>query len=127
MIKIVLNFWVFAMLNTFLAADMLDSSIVACDAGDAVACYGAGKSYSLEGYKKTTANNAETAGRVASYYKKSCDLGYAKGCTAYGTIYGADKKGDSQLDAAYYFELGCDGGDMTACNILRLINREETN
>ncbi len=98
--------------------------LTACNEGDPVTCYNAAKIYSAEAYREKNYDSTAAAARVASLYRKSCDLGYAAGCTAYGMSYAADKNRSSEKDARYYFQKGCDGGDPAGCNILKLAPSE---
>jgi TPR repeat protein len=101
-----------------LYAETFEENVRGCDDGNAKACYDAGNTYSAEAYKEKDYQSAVAASKVASFYKKSCNLGYAEGCTAYGMSYAADKNKDPQENAGYYFQQGCDGGDVTGCNLL---------
>ena len=92
-----------------------------CNAGNAKACYDAGNIYSAEAYKKKGYKEDEAAFKIALFYKKSCNLGYAEGCTAYAMSYAADKEKNSEKDARYFFQKGCDGGDKTGCTMLKMM------
>ncbi len=106
-----------------LNAESLESSAAACEEGNAKACLEAGRIYSSEAYKDKNYNRKTTASIVAAFYRKSCKFGHAQGCTAYGMSYMADKNRDIQKDAIYYFRKGCEGGDETGCNLMRLASR----
>ncbi len=102
-----------------------EENIAACNAGGAKACYTAGKIHSAEAYKKRDYDSAIAAAKVAFFYKQSCELGFAKGCTAYGMSYTADQNKDPEKDANYYFQKGCDGGDPAGCNILKMAPKKD--
>ncbi len=104
-----------------LNAQSFEEKVIDCDAGNAKACHDAGKIYSAEAFKGKDYDSATAASWVASYYRKSCDLGYAEGCTAYAMIYAADREKDLGQDARYYFQKGCDGGDEKGCTILKMM------
>ena len=76
----------------------------------------------------SSSNSPETASKAAQLYKKSCELGLAEGCTAYGMHYYADTERDPEKDDLYYFKKGCEGGDEAACTLLKMapqaLNRE---
>ncbi len=108
-------------ISSFLSAQPFEKNLLACGKGDARACYDAGKIYSAEAYKEKDYDSTTAAYKVASYYKKSCDLGYAAGCTSYAMIYAADREKDPGKDARYYFQKGCDDGDEKGCTILRMM------
>ncbi len=108
-----------------LDTDLFNKNIIGCNEGNAKACYNAGKIYSAEAYKARDYNSTEAASKVAAFYKKSCEMGYAAGCTAYGMSYAADKNKEAEKDARYYLQKGCDGGDLAGCNILRMAPQEK--
>jgi TPR repeat protein len=61
-----------------------------------------------------------TASKAAQLYKKSCELGYIKGCTAYGMHFYADMERDPEKNDLYYFKKACDGGDQIGCTLLKM-------
>lgn len=123
MIKVSFSIFIFAASFIFLNAESFQKSADACEEENAGACYDAGRIYSAEAYKYKNYDRIEAASKVASFYKKSCELGYAQGCTAYGMSYAADKNRDTQKDALYYFRKGCDGGDQAGCSLMGLAPR----
>jgi TPR repeat protein len=106
---------------TILYAQSLNEDAMDCDAGDAEACYKVGKLYSSQAHKEKSYDKKKVAHDVATLYKKSCDLGYAKGCTAYAMSYAADQQKDPSKDDAYYFQKACDAGDQTGCTMLKMM------
>ena len=100
--------------------DVLD-----CFDGSAEACYRAGQYYSNQPHTAPDSQPEQAASDVANLYKKSCELGYAQGCTAYAMIYSADQEKDAQKPTRYYFNKGCEGGDFTACTMLKMMPEEE--
>ena len=105
--------------------NLYESYVIACEDGDAEACFKAGQVYSSEAYKEVDYDRDQAAEKVAQFYLKSCELGFAQGCTAYAMSYTADSQQDSNKDARYYFQKGCDGGDDTACTMLKMMPEEE--
>lgn len=61
-------------------------------------------------------------GNAFRLFAKSCDEGNPAGCFAVGTMYmnGVGIQTDTQK-AARYYEMGCSGGDATACTSLAMI------
>jgi len=108
-------------LFTLLYAQSLDENKMDCDAGSAEACYHAGEFYFSQVYKGKNYNHKKAAHKVAKFYKKSCELGYAKGCTAYAMRYTADIEKDPSKDDAYYFKKACDAGEETSCTLLKMM------
>ena len=96
------------------------SYVTACEDGNPEACYKAGKVYSSEAYKEPDHDQETAAEKVAQFYLKSCELDFAKGCTEYGMMFSADSQRDKSKDAKYYFKKGCDAGDTTGCNLLKM-------
>jgi len=96
-----------------------------CFDGSAEACYRAGQYYSNQPHTAPDSQPEQAASDVANFYKKSCELGYAKGCTAYAMIYSADKEKDPQKTARDYFNQGCEGGDRPACTMLKMMPEVE--
>ena len=90
-----------------------------CNSGNARACFEAGQLYSNI-IKNSQYNAANTASKSAKLYKKSCELGYIKGCTAYGMSYYADKDRDPEKNDLYYFNKACEGGDEVGCRLLKM-------
>ncbi len=111
--------------SAILHAKTFDEKRIDCDEGHAKACLDVGKIYSSQAYKEKNYDRGKAASKVASLYKKSCNFGYAEGCTAYAMIYTADKEKNPHKDARYYFQKGCDGGDDTACTMLNMMPEEE--
>ncbi len=118
-IRLIIALWVgsLAMLN----AQSFEEHRIDCDAGNAKACYDAGKIHSAQAYKEQDYDSGKAAREVALYYKRSCELGHAEGCTAYAMSYAADRKKDPSRDARYYFQKGCDGGDDRGCTMLKMM------
>ncbi len=108
-----------------LCAGSFEENVLACDNGNAKACYDAGKIHSAEAYKVEGYDQADAAAKVATLYRKSCQLEYAAGCTAYGMSYAADIEKDTEKDALYFFQKACDAGDATGCNLLKFASREK--
>jgi uncharacterized protein len=88
----------------------------ACNRGDASesGCYGAGTIHSLTG--------PENMMRAAlTFYERSCDGGYAGGCTQVGNLYTTGAYIDVPWDierAIAAFERGCSAGDAGGCSIV---------
>ena len=106
---------------TVINANDYAKKLLDCNDGSAQACLEAGKIYSAEGYKEKDYNQTKGAAKVTALYKRSCELGLAEGCTAYAMIYTADTHKDPNKDARYYFQKGCDGGDLSACTMLKMM------
>lgn len=116
--------WTFLLslgISAMLYANVFEEKILDCNAGHAKACLDAGKTYSAQAYKAKGYDKNKAASKVASLYKKSCNFGHAEGCTAYAMQYTADKEKDPHKNAQYYFQKGCDGGDDTACTMLKMM------
>ena len=116
--------WVFLLslgISAMLYANVFEEKTLDCDAGHAKACLEAGKIYSAHAYKAKGYDKDQAASKVASLYKKSCEFGHAEGCTAYAMQYASDKEKDPHKNAQYYFQKACDGGDYTACTILKMM------
>jgi len=107
-----------------LNAESYYQELAACNDGDPEACFRAGNFYSSDGYKLKDYNASTAAHEVAKLYKKSCDLGYIKGCTAFAMNYTAGKDLDKKHDARYYFNKACEGGDESACVIQKMMPTE---
>ncbi len=123
--KIVLTAFLLPGISSALNAQSSEENARACGKGNAKACYNVGKIYSAEAYKEKNYDSATAASRVASFYRKSCDLGYAEGCTAYAMIYAVCREKDPGRDARYYFQKGCEGGDEKGCTILKMMPSEQ--
>jgi len=95
-----------------------------CESGDAKACLKAGKLYSNDP-ENAQYSASDAASIAANYYKRSCLLGYAEGCTTYGMHFYADTERDPKKDDLYYFKKGCDGGDQTGCTLLKMAPHAE--
>jgi len=106
---------------TLLHAYTLEERQIDCNAGDAEACYTAAETYATKAYKVKSYDLNKTSDTVITLYKKSCTLGYAKGCTAYATRYASDRQKDPQKSEEYYFQKACDGGDGTGCTLLNMM------
>ena len=104
-----------------ISANTFEESVLDCDAGNAEACYSAGKFHSSHAYKNNNYDSSIAAAKVSSYYKKACNLGYIKGCTAYAMSYASDTNKDPEKNARYYFQKACDGGDDTGCTMLKMM------
>jgi len=96
-----------------------------CLDNNAQACFLAGDYYSKEHHKENKQQKEIAANDVAALYKRSCELGYAKGCTAYAMIYEADSQKDPKKSAKYYFNKACEGGDFSACTMLKMMPSKE--
>jgi len=107
-----------------LNANVFEDTLINCDENNAEACLNAGKIYSAQAYKEKDYNREKADSKVASFYKKSCDLGYAEGCTAYAMSYPAHIEKNPNKDARYYFKKACDGGDEIACSMLKMMPDE---
>ena len=105
--------------------NLFESYVIACEDGDAEACFKAGQVYSSEAHKELDYDRDQAAEKVAHFYLRSCEFGFAQGCTAYAMSHTADSQQDSNKDARYYFQKGCDGGDDTACTMLKMMPEEE--
>ena len=90
-----------------------------CESGEAKACLKAGRLYSLNP-ENAEYSFSDAASIAAQFYKRSCELGYAKGCTAYGMHFYGDKTRDPKKGDLYYFKKGCDGGDQAGCTLLKM-------
>ena len=106
----------------FVEAMPFNNKTIDCDEGNAQACYEAASNYSAHGYKAKGYDSKKAGNIVAQYYKKSCDLGYAKGCTAYAMHYSSDTQKEKQKSEAYYFQKACDKGDETGCTMLKMMS-----
>ncbi len=106
---------------TVLYAQSFEESYMDCDDGNAEACYQAAETYTSRLHKSTKQEQQKEAQKVIEFYKKSCTLGYAKGCTVYGMQYAADTEKDSSKDDAYYFKKACEAGDETGCTMLKMM------
>ncbi|MCK5685423.1 sel1 repeat family protein [bacterium] len=102
-------------------AQSFDEKMIDCVEGNAKACLNAGKIYSAQAHKEKDYDREKAASKVASLYKKSCNSGYAEGCTAYAMSYAADQEKNPHKDARYYFQKACDGGDTTGCTLLKMM------
>jgi hypothetical protein len=106
---------------TILYAQSLNEDTMDCDAGNAEACYQAAEEHTSKAYKQKDYDSKKSAQKVIGLYKKSCELGYAKGCTTYGMSYAADQQKDPSKDDAYYFQKACEAGDETGCTMLKMM------
>lgn len=116
--------WAFLLslgISAMLYANVFEEKTLDCDAGHAKACLEAGEIYSAQAYKAKNYDKEQAASKVASLYKKSCEYGHAEGCTAYAMQYASDKEKDPRKNVQYYFQKGCDGGDSTACTMLKMM------
>ncbi len=104
-----------------LGAQSFEEKAIDCDEGNAQACYDAGEIHSAQAYKKKDYDRKVAAFEVALLYKKSCNLGYAKGCVAYAMSYASDEEKDPDKDIGYYFQKACDGGEDTGCTMLKMM------
>ena len=95
-------------------------AVDACENEDSEACFKAGQIYSSEAYKELDYDRDQAAEKVAQFYLKSCELGFAQGCTAYGMNYTSDSQRDTNKDAKFYFEKGCEGGDTAGCTLFQM-------
>jgi hypothetical protein len=77
-----------------------------CEAGHALSCASAGW-------------REPDPSRRVSLYLKSCDGGYAGACTEIGLLFrlGRDSVRPNPWLARRYYELGCTGGDASACEL----------
>ena len=119
--------FIILILLTLLSAIFADASFQkfadACKNGDAIACLKAGDLYSSDP-ENAKLDASDAASIAASYYKRSCDLGYAKGCTAYGMHFYADTERDSNKSDIFCFKKGCEGGDKIGCTLLKMAPTE---
>ena len=110
-------------------SNSFESYVAACEDAEAEAdpeaCFKAGKVYSSEAYKEPDYDQEAAAEKVAQFYLKSCELGFAEGCTEYAMMYTADSQRDTSKDSRYYFQKGCDGGDDTGCSMLKMLPEGE--
>lgn len=111
----------------FLKAEPFNNKTIDCDDGNAKACYDAASDYSVNGYKAKSADSQKVTNIVVKLYKKSCELGYPKGCTAFGMHYAASNEKDVGKDEKYYFQKACDAGDETGCTMLKMMSMIDTN
>ena len=111
--------------SVMLSAKAFEEKIIDCAEGHAEACFKAGRIYSSEAYKEVDYNRDQAAEKVAQFYLRSCELGFAQGCTNYAMMYTADSQRDASKDARYYFQKGCDGGDDTGCSMLKMLPEGE--
>ncbi len=120
--------FILSILFTFTVTALADTSFRYlandCESGNAKACLKAGKLYS-NNPDNAQYSASDAASIAASYYKRSCDLGHAKGCTTYGMHFYADTKRDPKKDDLYYFKKGCDGGDQTGCTLLKMAPQKQ--
>jgi len=126
MIKIKYTLALLTVLFGILYANSFAEESMDCDAGNAEACYQAAEHYTPKAYKGKVIDHNKEAQKVIDLYKKSCTLGYAKGCNQYGMHYAADTNKNPSKNDAYYFKKACDAGDETGCTMLKmmtLINR----
>jgi len=111
----------FAILFCILYAQSFTENSMDCDAGNAEACYKEAEAYASISYKMKKQDIQRNTQKVIDLYKKSCTLGYAKGCSQYGMRYAADTEKDLGKNDAYYFQKACDGGDLTGCTLLKMM------
>ena len=86
-----------------------------CDRGDASdsGCFGAGMMHAVK-------RPADLA-RAVTFYERSCDGGYPRGCTQLGNAYTAGTDPDVPWDlqrALAAYERGCAAGDAGGCTIV---------
>lgn len=110
-----------------LEAQPFHNLTIDCDDGNAKACYEAAKKYSGNSYKAKGQENQKVANSVAKLYKKSCELGYAKGCTESGIHYASSTEKEMGKSEKYYFQKACDAGDETGCTMLKMMSMIDTN
>lgn len=108
-------------LFTLLYAQSLDEHKMDCDAGNAQACYQAAETYTSMSYGEKKLNTKKIPQEKVNLYKKSCELGYAEGCTQYAIRYAADDQKNRDKDDAYYFKKACEMGDETGCTMLKMM------
>ncbi len=101
-------------------SNLFESYVDTCEDKDAEACFKAGQIYSSEAYKELDYDRDQAAEKVAQFYLRSCELGFAQGCTAYGMNYTSDSQRDTNKNAKYYFEKGCEGGDTAGCTLFQM-------
>jgi len=99
----------------------LDKYSLDCSENNAEACFQAAKIYSSEiaKFNKSTQQKKLNL-KVSQYYKKSCELGYGKGCLAYGMNFKKELEKDSSKNPLYYFNKACELGEEAACNIIQM-------
>lgn len=108
-------------LFSVLYAQSFKENSMDCDAGNAQACYQAAEVYTTQTYREKKVALKKIPQEKIDLYKKSCELGYAKGCTQYGMRYAADTQKNRDKDDAYYFQKACDMGDETGCTMLKMM------
>ncbi len=111
----------FAILFSILYAQSFTQESMDCDAGNAKACYQEAEAHAFLSHKMKKLDIQKNAQKVIDLYKKSCTLGYAKGCSQYGMHYAADTNKDPSKDDAYYFKKACDAGEQTGCTMLKMM------
>ncbi len=123
--KILYTLGTFTILYAAGSAEIYQKNLTDCASGDAEACYDAGVFYSAHGYTLKEYDSTNAAHKVAALYKQACDLGYMKGCRAYAMSYASGKDLDTeQKGAKYFFQKACDGGDESACTMLKMMPEE---
>jgi len=121
MIKLKYTLALFVILFSILYANSFTKERMDCDAGNAEACYKEAEAYAFTSDKIKKLDIQRDAQQAIVLYKKSCTLGYAKGCSQYGMRYAADTEKDPSKNDAYYFQKACDGGDLTGCTLLKMM------
>ena len=101
-------------------AKTFDECSLNCSNNDAEACFQAAKVYVTEVSKIKNVQQVNINKKIAQLYKKSCELGYAKGCMSYAMNFRKDLEKDSKLDSLYYFQKACDLGEDAACNVVQM-------
>jgi TPR repeat protein len=89
--------------------------VAACDGGDVSdsGCFGAGMMHATK--------RPEELARAVTFYERSCDGGYAPGCTQLGNAYTSGLDPDVPWDpqrALAAYERACSAGDPGGCTIV---------
>ena len=100
---------------------IIENSEKACQAHNAEQCFRLGMAYSGTVYAAVSKNEK----KAYQYYKKACDKGHTKACTALSKVYmtGQGVKVDYQK-AKQLAEKACDDGDDLACSNLGFLYKD---
>lgn len=93
----------------------LDMFTHACDGGDGEGCYNLGISY-----ESVPALSSDTSLKTSfSFYRRSCELGFADGCRVSGELLSSAKDplyfGETKNSPKDFFERGCSDGSAQSC------------
>jgi len=114
--------WIILFSLSLTANETFDTYLKSCTKSNAKACFDAAKYISSYGHTFVKQNSNTIAAQSAQLYKKSCNLGLAKACTAYGMIFYADPLADATKNDLYFFKKGCNGGDQVGCTLYKMGN-----